>query len=81
MPLTGPADGGVPGSMMAHESNGMVYYYNPTLFAGDGQSGMQNFPVTPNGNMVAMANGMPTQAAPFYYSSVPSGMFYPAQSG
>ena len=80
MPATGPVEGGVPANMVAHESNGMVYYYNPPMFTADHQGGLQHFPVAANGNVVAMANGMPAQT-PFYYSSMPGGMFYPAHSG
>ncbi|KIW28619.1 uncharacterized protein PV07_08267 [Cladophialophora immunda] len=76
MPATGPTES----SMLAHESNGMVYYYNPTMFGPDAQGGMQQFPMAPSGNMMPLSNGMPSQA-PYYYSSAPSGMFYPAQSG
>ncbi|OAP58896.1 hypothetical protein AYL99_06193 [Fonsecaea erecta] len=78
MPATGPPDN----SMLAHESNGMVYYYNnPTMFAPDAQGGMQQFPMAPNGNMMPpLGHGMPSQA-PYYYSSGAAGMFYPAQSG
>lgn len=79
MPATGPVEGGNQGNMVAHESNGMVYYYNPAMFATDAQGGMPNYPMAPSASMMGMANGMPTQA-PFYYSSAPSGMFYPAQS-
>jgi hypothetical protein len=80
MPPTGPAEGAVAGSMMAHETNGMVYYYNPTMFTPGVQSGMQQFPTAPNGSIMPMADGVPGQA-PFYYTSVPAAMFYPAQSG
>lgn len=77
-PAAGPhMDSGVPPNMMAHESNGMVYYYNPPMFTPGSQGG---FPVAPNGHMVPMANGIPGQQ-PFYYSSMPAGMFYPGQTG
>ncbi|KAH0835223.1 hypothetical protein AYO21_09442 [Fonsecaea monophora] len=76
MSVTGPTES----NMLAHESNGMVYYYNPTMFAHDPQGTMQQLPIAPNGNMLPLTNGMPTQA-PYYYSSAPGGMFYPAQSG
>ncbi|KIY02533.1 uncharacterized protein Z520_00998 [Fonsecaea multimorphosa CBS 102226] len=76
LPATGPTES----STLAHESNGMVYYYNPTMFTPGAQSGMQQFPMAPNGNMMPLGNGMPSQA-PYYYSSAPTGMFYPAQSG
>lgn len=71
---------GMAGNMMAHESHGMVYYYNPTMYAPEGQSGMQQFPMAPNGNMMPMPNGVPGQP-PYYYPPVPAAMFYPAQSG
>jgi hypothetical protein len=80
MPPAGPVGGSVAANMMAHESNGMVYYYNPAMFTSDTQSGMHQFPMAPNGNMMPVANGVPTQP-PFYYPSVPTAMFYPTQSG
>lgn len=80
MPASGLAEGGAPGSMMAHESNGMVYYYNPPMYTADGQSGLQHFTGPTPGNMGTMANGIPSQP-PFYYSRVANGLFFPAQSG
>ena len=80
MPASGPVESGVPANMVAHESNGMVYYYNPPMYAPDSQGGTQHFPVATNGDVVNMANGMPSQA-PFYYSSMPAEMYYPPHSG
>ena len=81
LPPAGPVGGGLAGNMMAHESNGMVYYYNPTTFTSDAQGGMQHFPMAPTGNLMSMANGMPPQGPPLYPPYVPNAMFYPAQSG
>ncbi|KIX06865.1 uncharacterized protein Z518_04841 [Rhinocladiella mackenziei CBS 650.93] len=78
LPAAAPVESSIPSNMVAHESNGMVYYYNSPVFTPDTQGGLQPFPVATNGTMVAMANGMPPQT-PFYYPSVPNGMFYPAQ--
>lgn len=72
-----PMESGMPPNMVAHESNGMVYYYNPPMFTPGSPGG---FPVAPNGHMVPMSNGIPGQQ-PFYYSSMPAGMFYPGQTG
>lgn len=80
MPAQGPVEGDVPTNPLAHESNGMVYYYNPPMFAPDAQGGLQAFPVASNGNMMGMGNGISGQGS-FYFSSAPTGMFYPAQSG
>ncbi len=78
MHAPGRMEGSVPNNMMAHESNGMVYYYNPPAFTPDAQGGAQQYPLT-NGNVMTMPNGPPSQ--PFYYSGVPNGMYYPAQTG
>lgn len=79
LPASGLADGNGTGNMVPHESNGMVYYYNPPMYTPDTQGGPQHFPVASNGTVGIMTNGMPSQ--PFYYSGVPNGMFYPAHSG
>ncbi|KAJ9611455.1 hypothetical protein H2200_004639 [Cladophialophora chaetospira] len=79
-PAGGPVEGGVAGNMMAHETNGMVYYYNPTMFAPDVQGSMQHYQMAPNGNMMPITNGVTAQP-PFYYTAAPTAMFYPAQSG
>ena len=78
MPPAGPTHSSMTGNMMAHESNGMVYYYNPSAFGPDGQG--QQFPLMPNGTMMPMANGVSAQA-PFYFPPAPPTMFYPAQTG
>ncbi|EXJ85761.1 hypothetical protein A1O1_06129 [Capronia coronata CBS 617.96] len=80
MPAPGAVEGGMPPNPVAHESNGMVYYYNPPMFAPDAPSGLQPLPVASNGNMTAMSNRMSGQP-PFYLPSAPAGMFYQAQSG
>ena len=77
MAFPGPVAGGMAGNMMAHETNGMVYYYNPEMYANEPQ---QQFAMVPNGNTMPMVNGVPTQA-PYYYPHVPAGMFYPTQTG
>ncbi|KAI1619815.1 CASC3/Barentsz eIF4AIII binding-domain-containing protein [Exophiala viscosa] len=78
LPASGLADGNGTGNMVPHESNGMVYYYNPPMYTSDTQGGLQQFPGATNGNVGMMTNGMPSQ--PFYYSGVPNGMFYPANT-
>ncbi|KAL2399041.1 hypothetical protein ABEF93_007189 [Exophiala dermatitidis] len=76
-----PGAGGLEGSLpLAHESNGMVYYYNPPMLGPEGQGGLQTMPGAANGPTMPIANGMPGQTA-FYYTSAPNGMFYPSQSG
>ena len=79
MSPAGAVGGGISGNMLAHESNGMVYYYNPSIYAPDAQGAMPQFQMT-NGNLMPMANGMPAPA-PFYHQPVPPAMFFPAQSG
>ncbi|KIW11254.1 hypothetical protein PV08_10554 [Exophiala spinifera] len=74
----GPAEGGTGNNLMAHESNGMVYYYNPPAYPTDSQGGFQQYPSVA-GNVMPMANGLPSQ--PLYYPGVSNGMFYPAQTG
>ncbi|KAK6387634.1 hypothetical protein LTS17_000903 [Exophiala oligosperma] len=79
MHAPGPADGGTGNNLMAHESNGMVYYYNnPPAYTPDSQGGFQPYPPA-TGHVMPMANGLPSQ--PLYYSGVSNGMFYPAQTG
>jgi len=71
-PLPGSVEAGVQPSTVAHESNGMVYYYNPSLYQNEPHAPVPHFSMGP-----AMA--APT---PFYYPpSVPNGMFYSAPSG
>ncbi len=78
MPPAGPADG-MTGSLLPHQTNGMVYYFNPPMFASEAQNGMQQYPGNaPNGNMMHTAGGV---QAPFYYPPVPAAMFYPSQTG
>ena len=67
-------------NMMAHESNGMVYYYNPASYPTGVQGSMQHFSMPPSRNIAPLGNGVPPQA-PFYYPPVPAAMFYPTQSG
>lgn len=75
LPGMGPMEGG---NHVAHESDGMVYYYNPQpMYASELGGG---FSVPANGNSV-MANAYPGQQPPFYYPPMPAGNFYPAQSG
>ncbi|KAK7897888.1 hypothetical protein LTR67_004520 [Exophiala xenobiotica] len=74
----GRMEGSIADNMMAHESNGMVYYYNPPMYTPEARGGVQQYPFT-NGNVMTMPNG--TTSQPFYYSGVPNGMFYPAQTG
>ena len=57
-------------SSMAHESNGMVFYYDPSQVQGGGQ-----------GEQYPMMSGPPMMnpQAPFYYPNGPNSMYYPAQ--
>ena len=57
-------------SAMAHESNGMVYYYDHSQFPGGGQQ--EPF-------MIPMPTMMNSQA-PYYYPNGANGVFYPAPS-
>jgi hypothetical protein len=75
MPASAAVEGGMLPNMVAQESNGMVFYYNPPMFPPDSHGG---YPMVPNGNM--LANGMVPQHQ-FYYPSMPTSAFYPAQSG
>ncbi|KEF62531.1 uncharacterized protein A1O9_00504 [Exophiala aquamarina CBS 119918] len=77
LPNSTPLESGIPANMVAHESNGMVYYYNPPMFTPGSQGA---FPLTPNPHMVPMGNGMPGQQ-PYHYSPMPAGMFYQGQTG
>jgi hypothetical protein len=74
------ADRSGPGSMVAHESNGMVYYYNQPVFPSEAPGGLAQFPVPSNNNMVNLAGGSMPSQPPFYYPGVPNGVFYPAQT-
>lgn len=74
MHAPGPGESGTGNNLMAHESNGMVYYYNPPAYTPDTQGGFQQYP-SATGNVMPMANGLSSQ--PLYYSGVANGMFYP----
>jgi hypothetical protein len=78
IPPMGPVDASLNGNLMAHESNGMVYYFNPGVYPPESHTAMQQFPVAPPAHM--MTNAGPTQPS-FYYTPVPTAMFYPAQTG
>lgn len=61
---------------VAHESNGMVYYYNSAQLAGPPQVGpAPQYTMTPHGGLMGMG-GMMTPPSHFYYSQPASGMFY-----
>jgi hypothetical protein len=60
---------------MAHESNGMVYYYDPMQFASQGDQ--EQFGI--GGPRMPMPPMMNPQA-PYYYPHGPNGVYYPAQS-
>ncbi|EXJ84999.1 hypothetical protein A1O3_05674 [Capronia epimyces CBS 606.96] len=80
MPAPSALEASLPPNPVIHESNGMVFYYNPPMFAPDAPGRLQPLPVASNGNVATMTNGTSGQT-PFYFSSAPTGMFYPAQSG
>ncbi|KIV96606.1 hypothetical protein PV10_00448 [Exophiala mesophila] len=75
LPGMGSIEGG---NHLAHESDGMVYYYNPQpMYASELGGG---FAVAANGTS-GMPNAYNGQQPPFYYSPMPAGNFYPGQSG
>lgn len=88
-PPTGDQQNGQqPGSTVAHESNGMVFYYDssqmypganppPPLPAPAFQSA-PGYPVPPSGGVVGMG-GMMTPPANYYYPQVPGGIYYAPQ--
>lgn len=73
-----PADSSSQPNTLAHESNGMVYYYDPSLFPPVPQGPMTPYGMPPGGGVVGMG-GMMTPPAHFYYPQAPNGMFYNPQ--
>jgi hypothetical protein len=65
-------------NMVAHESNGMVYYYNPATLPGGTQAvPMSPFQIPSAGGVVGMG-GMITPPAQYYYPHA-TGMYYAQQ--
>ena len=63
------------GQMVAHESNGMVYYYDASQVQSAPNYG---YPAAPPGGVVGMG-GMMTPPGGYYFSAPPTGVFYPPQ--
>ena len=75
---TGQAgDAGAQANMVAHESNGMVYYYDPSSLPGSQPSQPPQFPMVPAGGVMGMG-GMITPPTQFFYPP-PNGMYYAPQ--
>ena len=70
-----PTAESAPGQMVAHESNGMVYYYDPTQLQSAPSYG---YPVAPSGGVIGMG-GMMTPPGGIYYSQAPGGVYYGPQ--
>jgi hypothetical protein len=65
-------------NMVAHESNGMVYYYDPASLPGGSQSApMPQYATIPAGGVLGMG-GMITPPAQYYYPPG-NGMYYTHQ--
>lgn len=65
-------------NMVAHESNGMVYYYDPANLPGGTQAApVSQFQIPPAGGMLGMG-GMMTPPTQYYYPPT-TGMFYAQQ--
>jgi hypothetical protein len=73
-----PADSNVPAGTVAHESNGMVYYYDSTqLPPSTGAPYPTPFAGAPVGGVVGMG-GMMTPPNHFYYPTPNNGVYYAA---
>lgn len=70
-PATQPQSQGPHAGTMAHESNGMVFYYDPSQFSGVGQH--DQYSMVPGPTMM-------NPQAPYYNPNGPNGVYYPAQS-
>ena len=67
-----------PGTV-AHESNGMVYYYDASQLPQAPQSTFSpSYPAAPNGGVVGMG-AMMTPPGPYYYPHGPAGVYYGPQ--
>ncbi|KAK2757890.1 hypothetical protein FQN54_004296 [Arachnomyces sp. PD_36] len=80
MAAPGPAPTAEPSGTVAHESNGMVYYYDSSqLYGGNPAMPRHSMPPAPPpaGGVVGMG-GMMTPPSGYYYPQ-PQGMYYPPQ--
>ncbi len=78
-PAPAPADGNVPAGTVAHESNGMVYYYDSSsqVPPNTGAPYSTSFAGAPVGGVVGMG-GMMTPPNHFYYPPSNNGVYYAA---
>ena len=77
-PAPGPADAPVSTGTVAHESNGMVYYYDSSqLPPSTGASYSAPFVGAPSGGVVGMG-GMMTPPTHFFYPPTNNGLYYAA---
>jgi hypothetical protein len=72
-PAPPSTDPGAQGATVAHESNGMVYYYNSTQLQQATNPGVP--PPYPSAGVVGMG-GMITPPAHFYYPQASNGVYY-----
>jgi CASC3/Barentsz eIF4AIII binding len=78
LPAPGPADGNPAAGTVAHESNGMVYYYDSAQFPPSaGPSYSAPFAGAPVGGVVGMG-GMMTPPNHFFYPPSDNGVYYAA---
>lgn len=78
LPAAAPADGNTPSGTVAHESNGMVFYYNSSQFPGSTAAPYSaSFAATPIGGVVGIG-GMMTPPTHFFYPPANNGAYYPA---
>lgn len=74
-----PTEGGTQGGTVAHESNGMVYYYDSSQLRQATGSGVPPpYSIAPPGGVVGMG-GMITPPAHFYYPQPPNGVYFGQQ--
>lgn len=74
-PAAPPAGDPNAGQTVAHESNGMVYYYESSQMPSAPGYG---YPMAPQGGVMGMG-GMMTPPGGFYYSPAPGGIYYAPQ--
>lgn len=78
VPAPAPGEGNASASTVAHESNGMVYYYDPLqLPPSSGASYTASFAGAPVGGVVGMG-GMMTPPNHFFYPPNNNGVYYAA---
>ena len=71
-----PTDSTTQTGMVAHESNGMVYYYDPAQLQQATPSGVPSpYTAAPTGGVVGMG-GMMTPPAQYYYPPAPNGVYF-----